>query len=262
MTPPHNPILALVIGGSRGIGRSVTDRLVAEGCKTIATARNHWQFQPDGPVSGEAGSCLAFQADVNDPKAMENLIAFIDETWGHLDILVNNAGGVPMSGPFDELGDYSWKCALELNLISTARTTRLALPLLRRRGGSVVNIASFVAQTPGDWNPHYSAAKAALINLTQHLAHREAPNMVRFNAVSPGHIDTDGWRDGLTGRAERTGVPLEVTFRAEKERIAGLVPLRRLGVPSEIAAAVWFLASNQGSYVTGVNLQVDGGRTL
>jgi 3-oxoacyl-[acyl-carrier protein] reductase len=216
----------------------------------------------EGLLPDAIGRCVPVTADATDAEDMTQLLQWVQEHYTSLQVLINNVGGIDRPASFENLPDEDWASAYDVNVVTAVRTIRLSLPLMKTRGGSVVNIASFVSTRPGDWNPQYSSAKAALVHLTKHLARRYASEGIRFNVVSPGHVETDGWRIGLRERAKRSGVSEQEVLTAEVARITKLVPMGRMATAEEVAAAVSFLVSGDSSYITGMELSVDGGRTL
>jgi NAD(P)-dependent dehydrogenase (short-subunit alcohol dehydrogenase family) len=229
---------ALVTGGARGIGRAIAERLAAEGAR-VAVA--DLELEAAQTCADRLG-CLAVRCDVTDDDSVRAAVDTTVRDLGALDVLVNNAGqgsGVP----FDEGTDEHWRQQLDLNLFGAVRCTRAALPHLLRSRGNVVSVGSINGMAAfGDIA--YSTAKAGLQNLVKNLTTRYAPEGLRFNVVAPGTIRTRNW-DGR-----------ESELRALAEQ---LYPLRRVGEPSDIAAAVAFLASDDASWISGIVLPVEGG---
>lgn len=237
---------ALVTGAGQGIGAAVARRLATEGARVLVTDRDAGragkvaaELRADGAVA-EARGC-----DVTDAAAVEGAVAHAAETFGGLDVLVNNAYSCHRDPDrFEEWQEWAWYEDFEVTLHGAARCTRAALPLLAGAGGrgAVVNVGSVNAEQ--HFGDHaYSAAKAGLSSLTRTLAVESAPRGVRVNIVEPGTVRTDVWQ----GRA------------AMLEELSGHYPLDRVGEPSDIAAAVAFLASQDAAWITGVALPVDGG---
>ena len=234
--------VALVTGAAHGIGRAVVERLAAEGAQ-VALA----DLDPDaGAQVVEAlapADVIALTCDVRSAASVNECVTSAVEHFGRLDVLVNVAGGSAPMPSFEELPDETWEAMLDLNLTGVMRCIRAALPHLRRQQKSAIVSVSSVNGLAAFGEEPYSAAKAGIGVLSRNLAVRLGPAGVRVNVVAPGTIRTRVW-DGQEGGADR---------------LRPLYPLGRVGEPSDIAAAVAFLASDDASWITGVTLPVDGG---
>jgi NAD(P)-dependent dehydrogenase (short-subunit alcohol dehydrogenase family) len=249
--------VAVVTGASKGIGLAVARTLRDEGAQVVATSRTR---------TPELGDILHVPADLMDPDAPAEVIARAAETYGGVDILVNNAGGPPPGDRLPHEGflsrdDAHWQAMLEFNLLSAVRACRAALPLLRERDGTIVNVVSAVARQPAPMNVDYAAAKAALLSLTKGLSEEFGRQGVRANAVSPGPTLTPWWTDdggagdivaGWTG-TDAAGVI--ATVAPEQMQLT----TGRFVEPQEIADAVAFLASPRAASTTGAEFVVDSG---
>ncbi len=241
--------VALVTGGSRGIGRAIAQLLATQGHRV---ALNYTTNEVAANAAVEAiaaagGSAIAVQADVGDPDSVTAMFATVDERLGSVEILVNNAG-ITRDALVLRMGVEAWDEVIETNLRSVYLVSKAALRgMLRARWGRIVSISSVsgVAGNPGQAN--YAASKAGIIGFTKSVAREVGSRGITVNAVAPGFIETD-MTDALGD---------EITT-AVRERIA----LGRLGQPEEVAAAVGYLASDDASYVTGHTLVVDGGIAL
>jgi 3-oxoacyl-[acyl-carrier protein] reductase len=233
--------VALVTGGSRGIGAAVARELAAAGARVALNYRSSADAAEE--LAGEIKG-FAIEGDVADPEQAAALVERVEEDLGDLDCLINNAG-VTRDGLIARMSDEDWDAVLDTNLRGTFNTCRaVSRKMLRRRAGSIVNLTSVVGIHGNPGQANYAASKAGIIGLTKALARELGTRGVRVNAVAPGYIDT-----------ELTGVlPEEV-----RNAILGNTPLGRLGEPEDVARAVRFLCSDEAAFVTGAVLLVDGG---
>jgi 3-oxoacyl-[acyl-carrier protein] reductase len=237
--------VALVTGGSRGIGRAIALGLSAQGAKVAICARNPEAAQKVVAEMEAAGAeGMAVAADISREAEADGVIQAAVKQFGRLDILVNNAG-ITRDGLLIRMKEEDWDTVLDVNLKGAFFTTRAALrPMLRAQGGRIVNISS-VAGTmgiPGQAN--YSASKAGLIGFTKAVAREVASRSITVNAVAPGFIET-----------EMTAVLSE----DRKKSYLGQIPMGRFGAAEEVAALVSFLVSEAASYITGQVITIDGG---
>jgi NAD(P)-dependent dehydrogenase (short-subunit alcohol dehydrogenase family) len=235
--------LAIVTGGASGIGRATARRMAEEGAAVAIVDVDQVAAKA---VTAESG-IPAFVADVSDAEACAGAIEAAAGALGGLTVLFNNAG-VGAAKPLHRSSDRLWRRMLDVNLTGTFHGLRAAIPLMRERGGSIVNHASVSGIRPTRYEGPYSAAKAGVISLTMDAALEYAPS-IRVNCVSPGLVET-----ALTAQA--LGDP---RLRAAVERVT---PLGRLGAPEDVANLVVFLASPLSAYITGQNIVVDGGSCL
>jgi len=242
-----NGRVAMVTGGSRGLGRQIASTLAREGCRISICARD--QQRLEATVAELSGQGYHVSGTTTDVTKESDASRFYQETLaalGNPDILVNNVGG-SLNGLLKDTTDQDFQNQLQLNLASTFYGMREALAVMLPAGrGSIVNIASAAGLMGSPGLGPYAAAKAAIINMTQTAAVENARSGVRINCVVPGAIATAGMLDWLEGEAG-----------AREAWEQSLVP-GRLGRPEEIANAVAFLAADEASYINGAILQVDG----
>jgi NAD(P)-dependent dehydrogenase (short-subunit alcohol dehydrogenase family) len=253
--------VAVVTGASKGIGLAVTRALVSEGVNVVAGART---ITDELVALSDSGQVLAVPLDLSEPATPAELVSRA-EHFGGLDILVNNVGAVtPRTTGFLDVSDDDWHGTLNLSLMAAVRTTRAAIPMLLARGaGTVVTICSVNAYLPDPGVIDYSAAKAAVWNLSKSLSKEFGPRGLRFNTVSPGPVSTALWL-GETGVAATVAASTGVSFDEARTRIiesAGGFSTGRFTEPEEVADLVLLLASDRAGNVTGADVLIDGGFT-
>jgi NAD(P)-dependent dehydrogenase (short-subunit alcohol dehydrogenase family) len=236
--------VCLVTGSTGGIGLATAQLLVAEGARVVTCGRSA------APGVGEA---LHVTADLSRPGEPERAVA----EAGELDVLVNNVGYAEQRD-FLTLADEQWDEAWQLNVMSYVRAIRAAVPVMRGRGGVIVNVSSTAGKRPSTGMPEYSVTKAAVLSLSRLVADLYASDGIRCNAVAPGPTATEAWlgEGGLADQqAARSGKGRDEVLEA----VGKGRPLGRLAEPEEIAAVVGFLCSDRASYVTGAAWSADGG---
>jgi NAD(P)-dependent dehydrogenase (short-subunit alcohol dehydrogenase family) len=254
--------VAVVTGGSKGIGLAVARTLLDEGARVVVASR-----AGTPALAGLGARLVHVPADLSDPGAPADVVAAASAEFGGVDVLVNNAGGPPPGVrlprfSFLPLEDADWRAMFEFNLFSAVRAIRAVLPsMLQRGGGAIVNVSSGNARQPGPMNADYAAAKAALSNLTKTLSEEFAPQGVRVNTVSPGPVRTPWWTDE-GGAADVIGAQVGAGRDAVLDRVApemmNLVT-GRLVDPQEVADVVALLVSPRSASTTGADIAVDGG---
>jgi 3-oxoacyl-[acyl-carrier protein] reductase len=236
--------VALVTGGSGGIGRAVVETLAAAGMDVVFTYRRNAAAAAELVAAGQGLRISAESLDVREAAACSALVEKVTDRTGRIDLLVNNAG-VIRDNPLANLEDEDWRAVLDTNLTGTFNMARAVAPyLISQRRGKIINISSVAGEKGGRGQTNYAASKGAINAFTRALAVELAPRGITVNAVAPGVIETEMSR--------------EVRERAP-EAVLSRILLRRIGRPADVAHAVWFLASRYADYVTGQVLHVDGG---
>jgi 3-oxoacyl-[acyl-carrier protein] reductase len=238
--------VAIVTGGTRGIGRAIVLALCREGADCAFTfARNTSLADSLVQEIEEIGRrALPIELDVRDFDGARVLVERVKEHFGRLDILINNAG-ITKDKSLMMMSREDWSSVIDTDLTGVFNTTRACIiTFLKQKGGNVVNISSVSGIHPLPGQVNYAAAKAGVIGFTKSLASEVAPYNIRVNAVAPGFIESD-----------MTGGFLE----KQRKRLQGLIPVGRFGTPDEVARVVLFLVGDESAYITGEVLQIDGG---
>jgi NAD(P)-dependent dehydrogenase (short-subunit alcohol dehydrogenase family) len=256
MTGPSSPLslegqVAVVTGGSKGIGRRIALTFADAGADVAIAARGADDLDRTAKQIEAAGRrALAVPTDVSDAAQIQRLIDTAVEAFGTIDILVNNAGAAPFLSTIDAIRPEGFEKYFRIDFMSAFYATRAVAPvLLAKRSGCVLNVASVAAFIANPGLSYYGAAKAAMVNLTRTVALEWAPSGVRVNALAPGWVETD----------------LNAGGRANPEwnrHVLASIPLGRWGRPEDVAHAALFLCSSGASWITGTVLVVDGGQTV
>ncbi len=250
--------VALVAAASKGLGKAAAWALAREGAQVVIAARGEAALrQAAAEIADDTGArVVAVPADMSVAADIEALFRAACDAFGRVDILVNNAGG-PRPGVFTDMSDDDWLQAVELNLLSAVRLTRLALPGMRaRRWGRIINITSLSVKQPIPNLILSNAVRAGVVAMAKTLADQVAAEGITVNNVCPGYMLTDRVRQLSQAQAEAEGRPMEEVLR----RSLADIPAGRIGQPEELAALIAFLASEPAAYLTGATIQVDGGR--
>lgn len=242
--------VAVVTGGASGLGKAMVMRFVEENCRVVIPDIN--------PVAAEAtvreiemkspGKALGLEVDVTDPEPVKRMVQLVLDKWGRIDILVNNAGICPVKA-FEDMTVQDWDKVMIINMRSMFVCCQAVIPIMIEQSyGKIVNISSYAGQAGGIVAPvNYSASKGAVISFTKALAKIYSSKGVNVNAIAPGTILT----------------PMTETFSEEgMQQILNTIPMRRLGLPEEVADATVYLASDRASYITGQLLAVNGGNYM
>lgn len=241
--------VALVTGGSRGIGRAIAQSLATTGATVVVNYRGNQAAADETVASIESagGKAVAIQADVANAEDVERLFKEVSERFGRIDILVNNAG-ITRDTLMLRMKDDDWDAVMDTNLRGLFLCTRAALrPMTRARWGRIINITSVVGLMGNAGQANYAAAKAGIIGFSKSVAREIGSRSITVNAVAPGFIDTE-----LTA----------VLGPDTREALIKQIPLGRLGTPEDVASLVTFLASEQAAYITGQTFNTDGGMVM
>lgn len=239
--------VVIVTGGGRGIGAGVALRFAQAGASVVInylTSETGAQLV-EKQVKALGREAIVVQGDVSNKDEVELLIEGAIQEFGRIDVLINNAGAYPLHGLL-EMSEEAWTQVVDVNLRSAFLCTQVAAKrmIARGRGGAIVNITSIEAENPAPMHAHYNAAKGGVLMLTKSSAYELGPHEIRVNAVAPGLI----WKEEI-----------EDEWPEGVERWLKAAPLRRLGMPDDVADACLFLASPAARWITGASLLVDGG---
>jgi 3-oxoacyl-[acyl-carrier protein] reductase len=253
-----NGKVAIVAASSKGLGRAVATLFAKEGARVTVNGRDAATLAATAQAIREetGGDVIEVVGNLTNPDDVQKLVDQTVKTRGGIDVVVCNSGGPPSGYFADFPEDQPWLDAIELNLMSTLRLSRAAIPHLKSRGGgSLTNIVSTAVKQP---IPHLilsNTGRSAVIGLAKSLSLELAPENIRVNNVLPGSTLTDRIRSLAASRAEQRGTSAEQIL----EEDAQAIPMGRLGTPEEFANVVVFVASPAAAYVTGATIQVDGG---
>ncbi len=241
--------VAIVTGGSRGIGRAIVEAFAAEGA---SVAFNYLKSEDKAvalkeQIETQGGKTLIFKRDVKNLDAMKKMVEGVKKEFGRLDVIVNNAG-ILKDKALMLMEEDDWGDVISTNLSGTFNLARAAIvTFLKQKAGNVINITSVAGITGMARQTNYSASKAGVIGLTKALAKEVGPYNVRVNAIAPGYTDTDmvqGLKDDF------------------KKKVLEMIPLGRFGKAEEVAKAAVFLASDESKYITGQVITIDGGLSM
>jgi dihydroanticapsin dehydrogenase len=237
--------VAIVTGGSRGIGKAVAILLAQNGASVVITSKNKTSLEN---AAKEMKNAIAISGDIRSMTDVENVVKNTFETFGKVDILVNNAGIFPKVKPLHEISEEEWNDVIDVNLTGQFRFTKAAIPYLMKTNGCIVNVSSDAGLKSFEnfEADAYTASKGALVLLTKAWAVEYAKYKIRVNCVCPGIVETDMTRPYLGTESDR-------------EMAIAEHPIGRIGLPEDVAKAILYLVSDDSSWITGAILPVDGG---
>ena len=242
--------VALITGGSRGIGEKIAEKFATEGYNLVINYVSNIENveELEARIKGNANIEILFvQADVTSFESCENMINKAIEKFGHIDVVVNNAG-ITKDGLLMRMKEEDFEKVINVNLKRTYNVTKNAIPhMMKQKYGRIVNISSVVGVSGNAGQANYAASKAGIIGFTKSVAKELASRNILANCVAPGFIKTD-----MT----------DVLSEEVKENIHSQIPLKRMGTPEEVASLVYFLGSEESRYITGQVIHVDGGMVM
>ena len=241
--------VALITGGTTGIGKAIAQELAKSGFNIAINYRTETEEMQELKKEIEANNvkCLFVKADISKFEETEKMVKEVIENFGKIDVLVNNAG-VTKDGLIMRMKEDAFKQVIDINLVGTFNVTRNIVPyMVKQRSGRIINITSVVGLVGNAGQSNYSASKAGIIGFTKSLAKEFSSRNILVNAVAPGFIETK-----MT----------DVLNETVKENILGQIPLGRMGNPSEVAKVVKFLSEEDSSYITGQVINIDGGMVM
>lgn len=237
--------VAIVTGGSRGIGKATAILLAQNGASVVITSKDKTSLENSAK---EMKNAIAVSGDIRNMADVENVVKNTFETFGKIDILVNNAGIFPKVKPLHEISEEEWNDVIDVNLTGQFRFTKAAIPYLMKTNGCIVNVSSDAGLKSFEnfEADAYTASKGALVLLTKAWAVEYAKYKIRVNCVCPGIVETDMTKPYLGTEADR-------------EMAIAEHPIGRIGMPEDVAKAILYLVSDDSSWITGAILPVDGG---
>jgi NAD(P)-dependent dehydrogenase (short-subunit alcohol dehydrogenase family) len=242
--------VAIVTGGSKGIGQAIAQAFAAAGASVVITARGQEAIDETvDAIVGAGGRAIGVSADATDAGAMGDAVARAVSAFGSVDVLVNNAGAAPFMSTIEAIRPEGFEKYFRINFWSAVNGTRAVAPVMMAKGsGAVLNLASVAAFIANPGLSYYGTAKAAIVNLTKTVSREWAAHGIRVNALAPGWIETE-----MNVGARQSPEFLRTTLAS--------IPLGRWGRPEDVAAAALFLCSPAASWITGSVLVIDGGQT-
>jgi NAD(P)-dependent dehydrogenase (short-subunit alcohol dehydrogenase family) len=250
--------VALITGGSQGIGRGIAEILSSEGTKSVICSIDDDDvlFGAAKEISAATGNeVFAIHADLTNEEDVSELVRTTTERFGQIDILVNNAGS-SVFGYFEDISNDDWLAGFKLKLFGYVRLTKLVVPLMKQQGsGVIINVVGNAGRSPIDWHMPGGAANSALLNFTKTLSNQVAKHGIRVVAVNPGPTQTARGDKVVSFISEHEGISKEEVLESLNQRC----PMGRFATVEDVGNAVAFLAADKASHITGTSLTIDGG---
>jgi 3-oxoacyl-[acyl-carrier protein] reductase len=254
--------VAIVTGGSKGIGRQISVALAAERVKVVVAARGMAAIEETCSfINSNGGDALGVKVDVTTVSEVKHVVNQTLERYGKLDFLVNNAGGTSKYGTFQECSEVDWLDSFKLNVMGCVNFVQAAeSALLVSSHARILTVSSITGLQPGYFNPHYSITKAATINLSKHLANIYAEKGICCNVICAGPVHSEAWNSNVAALANAKSVSFGEAYSELEAQEKKKIPLGRIGEPEDVAAMVVFLLSEQANWITGSCFHVSGGK--
>jgi 3-oxoacyl-[acyl-carrier protein] reductase len=255
----------LITGGTRGIGFASAKKFANEGWRVIICARNKEKI--DNILNDFNKNInldvIGLSVDLKNKEDIKKLIDFVKSKTDKLHALINNVGGLNLDfGGLEDLEDDSWNNAYELNFLTTVRLTKESLSLLRAsKSSTIINLSSLAGKRPGKFNPHYGAAKAAVIHFSKYLSFYLAKDNIRVNSLCPSSLDDETLKDDIIDRAKRQNITLDEADLMMRTEVLDRCPLKQIGTPENIADFIYFLCGDSASTITGSCFTIDSGQS-
>ncbi|HKJ32381.1 MAG TPA: SDR family oxidoreductase [Balneolales bacterium] len=256
-----NGKIAIVTGGSKGIGKGIAKTLANEGCNLSICARNQEELQKAAKeLETDDVRVLPVTADLTNETDIQKLVDSTSEEFGRIDILINNAGTIGNPGTLEQVSVLDWKDLFELNVFAVVALTQKVIPFMKKgQWGRIINISSENGEQPYPDMIHYNASKAALNNFSKALSKQYAEDGILVNTVSPAFIETPLVHSMMKQMADEQGITKEEAVKQFLKNNRPHIELKRAGTIEEVGALVAFLASEKASFINGANYRVDGG---
>lgn len=254
--------VAIVTGGSKGIGKDISKSLALEGASVCIVARAQQQVQSTcDEIKALGGKAFGFSTDVTVQTEVADTVKKIQLELGSIDFLINNAGGVSKFGSFQECNEEDWISSFRLNVMGCVNFVKACEnALFSSNQARIITISSIVGVQPGHFNPHYSVAKAASINLSKHFANIYAKAGILCNTICVGPVHSDSWQKNVSSIAEKNGSSFQAAYDDLEKSEIGRIPLGRVGEVEDISSIVTFLVSEKANWITGTCIHVSGGK--
>lgn len=254
--------VAIVTGGSKGIGRQICLSLAAEGVSVVVAARGlHAIDETCHLIRSAGGNAMGIQVDVTSELQVKSVVQQTLDKFGKLDFLVNNAGGTSKFGSLQECIESDWIDSFKLNVMGCVNFAKAAeTALLQSNQGRILTVSSITGMQPGNFNPHYSVAKAATINLSKYLANIYADKGICCNVICAGPVHSDSWDRNVANLADINKISFERAYEDFEMQEKRKIPLGRIGEPADVASFAVFLLSDQAKWITGSCFHISGGK--